>query len=250
MEISQLLSDLYNQKLTPQMAMDQLRYAPFDDIDIAKLDTHRVFRTGIPEVVYGEGKTVSQLIQIIDRFLDRNCPFLATRISESTWAAIRESHPALVYHPSGRILSDRPADLPVETGPGVAVVSAGTSDFSVVEEARITLNYLGVSVDRIMDVGVAGLHRLLAQLDKIQVAPVVIVVAGMEGALASVVAGLVRAPVIAVPTSVGYGAAFGGLAALLGMLSGCATGVGVVNIDNGFGAAILAHQILQVGKRN
>ena len=212
------------------------------DLGHSTLDLERAQRTGAAEVVYGEGKTASQIIDIAQALLDAGENLLVTRVEAAKAAAVQAVVANLQYSSTAQLLSARPNEsAPVATH--VAVVSAGTSDARVAEEAALTAEFYGNTVQRFSDVGVAGLHRLLARIDEIRTARVVIVVAGMEGALPSVLGGLVDKPVIAVPTSVGYGAAFGGLSALLGMLNSCATGVSVVNIDNGFGAGYLANTI-------
>lgn len=223
-------------------ALASLEDLPFKDLGMALIDNHREVRTGAPEVVYGAGKTVGQVREIVGYMLTRDANILVTRATEDMYAAVRELCPEAVYNPLGRTISmlRRP---PAETDSYIAIVAAGTSDLPVVEEAAETARMLGNRVEQITDVGVAGIHRLFARIDLIRGAKAVIVVAGMEGALASVLGGLVAKPVIAVPTSVGYGANFGGLAALLSMLNSCASGVSVVNIDNGYGAACCASMI-------
>ena len=208
----------------------------YDDLGFAKVDHDRARRQGMAEVVFCEGKTTEQVVQIVASLRANGSPVLATRASAEIAAAI----PDLSYHPLARVLHTPPAVI--RTG-YIAIVCAGTSDLPVAEEAAITAEVMGNRVERVVDVGVAGIHRLFDQLPLLRAASVVVVVAGMEGALPSVVGGLVAVPVIAVPTSVGYGASFGGLAALLGMLNSCAAGVSVVNIDNGFGAAAIASRI-------
>ena len=219
-----------------------LREAPFEDMGFARLDTHRAVRQGFPEVVLGTGKTPAQIAAIADRIVARGQSLLVTRATPEAQAAVREKVPAAVYNEIARTVSLRQQDVEPGTGT-VLVVCAGTSDLPVAEEAAVTADLMGNVVDRLCDVGVAGIHRLLIEQPRLDAARVIIVVAGMEGALPSVVAGLVRAPVVAVPTSVGYGASFGGVAALLAMLNSCANGVSVVNIDNGFGAACVASAI-------
>ena len=216
--------------------------APVADLGFAQVDTHRGLRRGFPEVIFGSGKTPDQVLKIATKLLDLDERVLVTRVTDEHARVLRRKFRDTVYHESARCLTiDR---KPLSKRPGsIAVVCAGTSDLPVAEEARVTADIMGNRTERISDVGVAGVHRLFGRLDSIQSANVVIVVAGMEGALPSVVAGLVSRPVIAVPTSVGYGANFGGLAALLGMLNSCASGMTVVNIDNGFGAGYAASQI-------
>ena len=224
-------------------AMAALRDLPYQDLEYARLDHHRPLRTGWPEVVMGQGKTPGQIAGIVPALAGRGHPVLVTRASAEAYEAVSRVVPSAEYRQlSGCIVA--PADPPVvPQDAGLLIVSAGTADLPVAEEAAVTAELMGCCAGRLNDVGVAGLHRLLDQLDRLQQARVIVVVAGMEAALASVVSGLVSAPVIAVPTSVGYGASFEGLAALLGMVNSCAPGVGVVNIDNGFGAGYLAAQI-------
>jgi NCAIR mutase (PurE)-related protein len=222
-------------------AVERMLLLGFDDLGFARLDTDRERRTGMIEVVYAPGKTDGQLGDIVDHCLSTRGRVLVTRLEPDRAPTLLARSAQLRYHEQARVLESRPRGGP--SHPVVAVVSAGTSDLPVAEEAAVVLEHLGHEVDRVVDVGVAGLHRLGAVLDRLRAARSVIVVAGMEGALPSVVAGLVDRPVVAVPTSVGYGASFGGVAALLGMLNSCAAGVGVVNIDNGFGAAALVHRI-------
>ncbi|MBQ8643180.1 MAG: nickel pincer cofactor biosynthesis protein LarB [Candidatus Methanomethylophilaceae archaeon] len=223
-------------------AIDRLKLIPFEDLGFAKVDHHRSIRQGVPEVVYGAGKTVEQIVAIAESMLNQGSgSVLVTRITEDTASEISRSLP-IEYDPSSRI--GVVGSIPGHEGVGkIVVVSAGTSDIPVAEEAAVTAEFLGSKVTRIYDAGVAGIHRLLAHSEDLVSARVVIAVAGMEGALPSVVGGLVECPVIAVPTSVGYGASFGGLSALLTMLNSCASGISVVNIDNGFGAGFLADRI-------
>jgi NCAIR mutase (PurE)-related protein len=223
-------------------AVDRMRHLPFEDLGYAKLDHHRALRHGLTEVIFGKGKTPQQVAGIAARLLDKSANLLITRADESIAAGLKAQYPDVEYFPlSGavRIWRDR-----TMRGKGkLAVISAGTSDIPVAEEARVTAEVMGNEVDSIYDVGVAGIHRLLASSERLGEARVVVVAAGMEGALPSVVGGLVSVPVIAVPTSVGYGASFHGVAALLGMLNSCASNVTVVNIDNGFGAGYVASLI-------
>ncbi len=245
--IRALLDAVQGNRVSVQAALDELRRLPFSDIDFAKLDHHRALRNGFPEVVLCEGKRQEHVIAILDKLCAAGGPVLGTRASAELADAVREAIPEVRYQELARALTYEPRPLP-KRGGTVMVISAGTADLPVAEEAAVTADIMGNRVERIYDVGVAGLHRLLAHVDRITDASVsvVIVVAGMEGALPSVVGGLVRVPVIAVPTSVGYGASFGGLAALLGMLNSCASGITVVNIDNGFGAGFAASRINQV----
>ncbi|MCC7146122.1 MAG: nickel pincer cofactor biosynthesis protein LarB [Phycisphaeraceae bacterium] len=223
-------------------ALQALRHLPFESLDFATLDHHRQWRKGFPEVVYCAGKTTAQVRDIIARLAELNPRVLGTRATIEQYQAARQAVPDLQYHALANALYlDRQPDRPRLDG--VVVVAAGTSDLPVAEEAVLTLDLLGHAATKIIDVGVAGLHRLLAHLPALEQANVIVAVAGMEGALPSVVAGLVAGPVIAVPTSVGYGASFQGVTALLAMLNSCAAGIGVVNIDNGFGAGFLAATI-------
>ncbi len=242
--LQHLLAEVASGTLTPDAALQRLRHFPSESLDFATLDHHRQLRQGQPEVVLCDRKTVDQVVQICARLAEHSGRFLATRVTGRQAEALTAEFPALEWHPLARVAHLAGTDRPAPRGT-VLVVCAGTSDLPVAEEAAVVLEAFGIGVERMVDVGVAGLHRLLGQSAKLHQADAVIVVAGMEGALPSVVAGLVRTPVIAVPTSVGYGASFQGLAALLGMLNSCAAGVTVVNIDNGFGAAAAAHRLLQ-----
>ena len=242
-DIKQLLKSVKEGSVSEEEAYEQLKVLPYKEMGFANLDHHRQIRTGFPEVVYCEGKTPKQIRDIFVE-LSKHGTVMGTRATERDFAAVKERLPEAVYHEAARIIvckSDKDAENePIGT---VAVVSAGTADIPVAEEAAVTAETLGNEVTRIYDVGVSGIHRLFSKLDEIRRADVIIVVAGMEGALASVLGGLVAAPVIAVPTSVGYGANFGGLSALLSMLNSCANGVSIVNIDNGFGAGYMASVI-------
>ena len=243
--LRKLLEAVARGDLSPNEAAQRLRHMPFEDLGFAKLDHHRAIRCGFPEVIFCQGKTLEQVAAIVDRMVEQGSTVLATRASADVYEAVRAGHPEAIYHESARAIVIRGAE-PGETLDGVvALVSAGTSDQPVAEEARVTAEVMGCRVETFYDVGVAGIHRLLAYSEALSKAAVVVVVAGMEGALASVVGGLVEGPVIAVPTSVGYGASFSGLAPLLTMLNSCAAGVGVVNIDNGFGGGYLAALILR-----
>jgi NCAIR mutase (PurE)-related protein len=222
--------------------LEALRAQPYEDLGFARVDHHRSVRQGFPEVVLGIGKTPAQIASIAAEIVRRGSTLLVTRASEAAYAAVRELVPKASYYADAGIIALRQQDVAPGKGT-ILIASAGTSDLPVAEEAARTAELMGNEVARVYDVGVAGLHRLLDQRERLASARVLIVVAGMEGALPSVVAGLVSSPVIAVPTSVGYGASFGGLAALLGMLNSCASGVSVVNIDNGFGAANIASLI-------
>jgi pyridinium-3,5-biscarboxylic acid mononucleotide synthase len=242
-QLEALLADVAAGRLAPSAALDRLRHLPFEDLPFARIDHHRALRQGQPEVVFCEGKSLEQVVAICERLEAATGSFLGTRATESVASALRARYPRLRWSSAGRTVWLPAEDAAPPTAGPALVVSAGTSDLPVAEEAATVAEAFGVCVERLMDVGVAGLHRVLAAGDALQRARVVIVVAGMEGALPSVVGGLVAAPVIAVPTSIGYGASFGGLAALLGMLNSCAAGVTVVNIDNGFGAAAAAARI-------
>ncbi len=269
--LRQLLERVRAGETPVEDAVESLRTLPFEDLGFAKLDHHRALRNGFPEVVYCPGKTTPQIVAILERLIVQAPKVLASRANAEVAQAVLAAFPHVVYHELARMLvvsaegeTRRQGDRETrgqgleETAPGLAtltaraslagtvlIVSAGTADLAVAEEAAITASEMGSPVERLYDVGVAGIHRLLNNQDRLFAANVLVVVAGMEGALASVVGGLVSRPVIAVPTSVGYGASFGGLSALLTMLNSCATGVGVVNIDNGFGAGYLAHLINQ-----
>jgi NCAIR mutase (PurE)-related protein len=222
--------------------LDALRSAPYDDLGFARVDQHRHLRQGFPEVVLGIGKTPAQIAAIADRIVARGHSLLVTRATLDAYQAVRETTPGVIFHGEARAITLAQGEIPRGHGT-VLIACAGTSDLPVAEEAAVTAELMGNAVDRLYDVGIAGLHRLLHERERLERARVLIVVAGMEGALPSVIGGLVRVPVIAVPTSVGYGASFDGIAALLGMLNSCASGVAVVNIDNGFGAAYLASRI-------
>jgi NCAIR mutase (PurE)-related protein len=242
--ILEMLQRVRDGGMQPEEAMERLANLPYEEAGFAKIDHHRRLRTGLPEVIYAGGKTAAQVGEIFFRMAAMGGDVLATRADEAAFAAVKELVPEAQYYPVARIVALRHTPPAGSTGT-LAVLCAGTSDLPVAEEAAVTAEVMGGGVRRIYDVGVAGLHRLLAHRDVLREAEVVIVCAGMEGALPSVVGGMVGAPVIAVPTSVGYGAAFGGIAALLGMLNSCSPNVTVVNIDNGFGAAYVASMILR-----
>lgn len=242
--ILQLLESVQAGHTAPAAALQELARMPYEDAGFARIDHHRALRLGLPEVIYASGKTPAQVAEIFARMAAAGGSVLATRANADAYAAVKLRVPEAVYHEQARIIGLQAATRPQQAGP-VAVVCAGTSDLPVAEEAATTAEYLGCAVTRIWDVGVAGLHRILAAREGLGAARAVIVCAGMEGALPSVVGGLVGAPVIAVPTSVGYGAAFGGVAALLGMLNSCSPNVCVVNIDNGFGAAYVAAMMVR-----
>jgi pyridinium-3,5-biscarboxylic acid mononucleotide synthase len=243
-ELHKFLTEVQSGRLSPKRAAEHLKKLPFEDLGFAKIDHHRSLRQGFPEVIFGRGKTPAQVVAIVRGMLRAKSShnILITRTDKKTYAGVRRIARGAKFHElCGAITIERSATI---TGKGlVLVVTAGTSDIPVAQEALVTAKMLGNRAEALYDVGVAGLHRLLVHRDKLTEARVVICVAGMEGALPSVVAGLVAAPVIAVPTSVGYGASFGGVAALLGMLNSCASNVSVVNIDNGFGAACVASVI-------
>lgn len=229
--------------LDVEVAMTELAGFPGGQLGYAHVDTHRALRTGHPEVVFGQGKSAEQITGILGHLREAGQDGLVTRVDADKAAAVHEALPEVAWNALASVLHLRASHAPLETHGRIAIITAGTSDLPVAEEAAVVATAMGNRVDRHFDVGVAGIHRLLGVLDELRQARVLIVVAGMEGALASVVAGLVSRPVIGVPTSVGYGASFGGLAALLGMLNSCAAGVSVVNIDNGFGAAMQASLI-------
>ena len=243
-DILSVLQDVQSGALMPEDALTRLKLAPFEDLGYAKVDYHRAVRQGVPEVIYGQSKTKEQISGILTAMEKRGCVnILVTRIQQETADYLAQTFP-LQYEPLAKLAVVLPQEIP---GRGsIVVATGGTSDIGVAEEAAITAETLGNHVTRLYDVGVAGLHRLLSNLEPLMSARVVIAVAGMEGALASVLGGLVDCPVIAVPTSVGYGASFGGVSALLSMLNSCASGVSVVNIDNGFGAGYLASRINQM----
>jgi NCAIR mutase (PurE)-related protein len=245
--LRQLLEELHQQRISPDEGMELLRHWPYEDLGFAQVDHHRGLRQGFPEVVFCQGKTVEQICQIVQRIRDTGSDVLATRAGQEVYTAVHAKFPEAVYHEQARAIVLQSTGCPRTTGI-VLIISAGTSDIPVAEEAAVTAETLGSLTERLYDVGVAGIHRLLDRRDQLFRARVLVVVAGMEGALASVVGGLVDKPVIAVPTSVGYGASFGGLAALLTMLNSCAAGVATVNIDNGFGAGYMAHMINVLGE--
>jgi pyridinium-3,5-biscarboxylic acid mononucleotide synthase len=248
--LEEILMQVQGGTLSAPDAKEKL--ATFEDLGFAKVDHHRKKRQGFPEIIYGEGKTAEQIIPIIDALRSRNSKVLVTRISKEKAYFVQQTFPELIYNETAQILFRMDPIQKKESNEGyIAIICAGTSDLRVAEEAAITAEVLGSNVHRIYDVGVAGIHRLLSHLEEIQNATVSVVVAGMEGALPSVVGGLVSHPVIAVPTSIGYGANFNGLSALLTMLNSCASGISVVNIDNGFGGgynAVLIHQLAQKGE--
>jgi NCAIR mutase (PurE)-related protein len=245
-----LLAEVERGSLTSAAAADRLKNLPFEDLGHARVDHHRSLRSGLPEVIYAEGKTPSQTLSIFSSLAASGVDVLATRVDAVTAEAVRAEHPCAIYNPTARTLALRQGDEPAVEQGKIAVVCAGSSDLFVAEEAAVTAETFRARVTRLYDVGVAGIHRLLAVRHELAEADAVIVCAGMEGALPSVVGGMVGVPVIAVPTSVGYGAAFGGVTAMLGMLNSCSPNVTVVNIDNGFGAAYTAVLIARAGARS
>jgi pyridinium-3,5-biscarboxylic acid mononucleotide synthase len=248
--LKQILHQVQTGRSSVSSALNQLKKLPYEDIGFAKIDHHRALRTGVPEVIYCEGKSISQILKIAERMGDKHSNILGTRVTQEVFTAIEKEFEDCRYYDAARMVVFKPR--PVSKKGKIAVVCAGTSDIPVAEEACVTAEVLGNNVARVFDVGVAGIHRLLDSSKDIFDANVAVVAAGMEGALASVVGGLVSCPVIGVPTSVGYGASFGGIAALLSMLNSCASGVSVVNIDNGFGAGYQANLInkIALGKNN
>jgi pyridinium-3,5-biscarboxylic acid mononucleotide synthase len=248
-QLRQLLNAVAQGEIHPDRALDQLKNLAYESVgDFAKIDHHRALRTGFPEVIWGPGKTAAQITQIMASMQVRSGTVMATRIEPAIAAAIQQQLPDVQYFDRARICALVDASQIPQRSGTIGILTAGTADLPVAEEAAVTAELSGFQVDRLWDVGVAGIHRLLSNRQIIDHADVLIVVAGMEGALPSVVGGLADCPIIAVPTSIGYGASFNGLAALLGMLNSCAAGLGVVNIDNGFGAAILAGQILRTAE--
>lgn len=244
--LQNLLKAVADGKISPDIAFEKLKNLAFEPIeDFAKIDHHRTLRTGFPEVIWGQGKTPEQIAQIMAAMRLHNPVVMATRIEPDVFTKLLKKVPGIRYYSTARICAITPDIIHPKYKGTIGLICAGTSDLPIAEEAAITAELCGFQVQRLWDVGVAGIHRLLSHRHIIAEANVLIVVAGMEGALPSVVAGLADCPVIAVPTSIGYGASFGGLAPLLTMLNSCAAGIGVVNIDNGFGAAILAGQILR-----
>lgn len=241
-EVEELLNNVKNGGTSVDEALDVLKNFPYTDLGFAKIDNHREIRTGYPEIIYCAGKSVEQVKEIIRVMAEKENNVIGTRASQEMYEAVKDIIPDAVYYPMARIISVQ-KKKPASPETRIAVITAGTSDMPVAEEAAITAELLGNKVLRIYDSGVAGIHRLVDKLPEIRSCRVIVVIAGMEGALASVVGGLVDKPVIAVPTSVGYGANFGGISALLAMLTSCSTGVTVVNIDNGFGAGFSASMI-------
>ena len=248
--IKKILQDLYDRKINPNDVVKKLSTLPYENLDFAKIDHHRSFRNGMPEVIYGEGKTENQLISIIKSLYDNGSDVLTTKLRPEVYINIKGNLPiGSVYNESSQTLIIKKLKTQKEIGL-ITIISAGTSDIPIAEEAKVTAELFGSKVGVIYDVGVAGIHRILDKVTEIRQARVIIVVAGMDGALASVVGGLVKNPVIAVPTSIGYGSSFGGVSALLAMLNSCSTGVATVNIDNGFGAGCIAHKINLLGEHD
>lgn len=241
-DLRKLLNQVQDGSLSVDQAVERLKNLPFEDLGYAKLDHHRALRRGYPEAVFCEGKSNEQIKDIVVRMMERNINIVATRASKKVFDVLKDLSPKAEYNEKARTIVIKQQSISRVLGK-ILIVTAGTADIPVAEEAAVTADIMGNEIERLYDVGVSGIHRLLAHKSKLDEANVIIVVAGMEGALPSVVAGLTSKPVIAVPTSVGYGASFGGLAALLAMLNSCASGVSVVNIDNGYGAAYIASQI-------
>lgn len=245
--LRKILDQLAKGNITPDEAFGKLKGFPAEDVGFANIDHHRAIRQGFPEVIYCEGKTDGQIVTIVKKMIATKNPVLATRATKTVFSKIKKFAKGAVFHEASCAITIEKKNR--EKKGNILLVSAGTSDIPVAEEAAVTASIMGSKVETLYDVGVAGIHRLFASADKIEKARVIVVVAGMDGALPSVVGGLAPCPVIAVPTSVGYGASFAGLSALLAMLNSCAAGVGVMNIDNGFGAGALAHKINSVPER-
>ncbi len=245
-DIRKVLEQVKRGSISINTALQKLKTLPLEDIGFATLDHHRTLRKGFPEVIWGEGKTSTQIVAIIKKMLTKKHPILVTRVDTLKAASIKRALPAITYHKTSRLVTLNTKNVPNRGKGTILVVSAGTSDIPVAEEALITASTMGNTVEHLYDVGVAGIHRLVEKKESLLAASVLIVVAGMEGALPSVIGGLVDKPVIAVPTSTGYGTGFGGIAALLSMLNSCASGIAVVNIDNGFGAGYIASLINRV----
>ena len=241
-KLKEILIKVQNGKLSPEKALEILKDYPYQDLDFAKIDHHRELRKGFPEIIFGLGKTDSQIISIAKEILKKDSNLLITKVESKVFEKLKKKIPEAKYNQLAKIIYLKKKNEITGSGK-ILIMTAGTSDIPIAEEAAVTAEMLGNEVEKTYDVGVAGLHRLLGEYKKVQQARVIVVVAGMEGALPSVVAGLTKSPIIAVPTSIGYGASFNGLAALLAMLNSCPGGVGVVNIDNGFGAAYLASLI-------
>mgnify|MGYP003989153691 CR=1 FL=1 len=249
-ELQMILQRLYDQKLSPDEVIKQLATLPYENLDFAKVDHHRSLRNGFAEVVYGKGKTAGQLVAIIQSLYKAKSDILVTKLEHNAYENIQqELPPECIYDNISLTLVLSKKQNRNKIG-RIIIVSAGTADMPIAEEARITSEFFGSKTEKLFDVGVAGIHRLLDKINVLREARVIIVIAGMDGALASVVGGLVSSPVIAVPTSVGYGASFNGVSALLAMLNSCSSGVATVNIDNGFGAGCIAHKINLLGEKN
>ena len=249
-ELQIILQNLYDHKLSPNEVIKQLSILPYENLDFAKIDHHRSLRNGFAEVVYGKGKTADQLVAIIQSLYKAKSDVLVTKLDHKAYENIQqELPPGCIYDDISLTLVVSKKKKENKIG-HIVIVSAGTADMPIAEEARITGEFFGSKTEKLFDVGVAGIHRLLDKINVLREARVIIVIAGMDGALASVVGGLVSSPVIAVPTSIGYGASFNGVAALLTMLNSCASGVATVNIDNGFGAGCIAHKINLLGEKN
>ena len=249
-ELQMILQRLYDQKLSPDEVIKQLATLPYENLDFAKVDHHRSLRNGFAEVVYGKGKTAGQLVAIIQSLYKAKSDILVTKLEHNAYENIQqELPPECIYDNISLTLVLSKKQNRNKIG-RIIIVSAGTADMPIAEEARITSEFFGSKTEKIFDVGVAGIHRLLGKINVLREARVIIVIAGMDGALASVVGGLVSSPVIAVPTSIGYGASFNGVSALLAMLNSCSSGVATVNIDNGFGAGCIAHKINLLGEKN
>ena len=249
-ELQMILQRLYDQKLSPDEVIKQLATLPYENLDFAKVDHHRSLRNGFAEVVYGKGKTAEQLVAIIQSLYKAKSDILVTKLEHNVYENIQqELPPECIYDNISLTLVLSKKQNRNKIG-RIIIVSAGTADMPIAEEARITSEFFGSKTEKLFDVGVAGIHRLLDKINVLREARVIIVIAGMDGALASVVGGLVSSPVIAVPTSIGYGASFNGVSALLAMLNSCSSGVATVNIDNGFGAGCIAHKINLLGEKN
>ncbi len=243
--IKKILDQFKKGKIDAQEVLHKLKFLPYENLDFARIDYHRRLRIGIPEVIFCEGKTPKQVLQIVARMAVNNHPVMATRVSDKIAWSLKKKYPKGKYNPLSKTFMVPQPKKPKKSDPlDVCVITAGTSDIPVAEEAKDTLDFLGIKTEAVYDVGVAGLHRFLGEENKLEAARVLIVVAGMEGALASVVGGLYSKPIIAVPTSIGYGASFSGLSPLLSMLNACSSGITVVNIDNGYGAACAAYRII------
>lgn len=241
--MKKLLQDYKNGKIPLEKVLDYIRSLPYEDIGDAKIDTHRILRKGFPETIFCKGKTPAQVINILEKMKERNHNILATKANKEIYTAVQHKFPEAQYHETAKIIIIHQEPISITKKEPILIITAGTSDLPIAEEATLTAQLMGNKVDKIIDVGVAGIHRLLDIREKLHKANVIIVIAGMEGALASIVAGLTEKPVIAVPTSIGYGASFEGIAPLLTMLNSCAEGIVVVNIDNGFGAGYFASLI-------